>query len=111
MCLAPTSPHECSNENAFNTLVQEEERVENENQHHIQEGFFQLVEELAGEDVGLHSNLKFEMISYGFNNAPESLNISHINLLNRVGQFDEINPQFFENDSFDTVPSHLHQEL
>jgi hypothetical protein len=73
MCLAPTPPQECSSENAFDTLVREEERVENENQHHIQEGFFQLAEELAGEGVGLLLNLNFKMISYGINNAPKAL--------------------------------------
>jgi len=130
MCLAPTPPQECSSENAFDTLVREEERVENENQHQIQEGFFQqhhihdgffqqhdiqdgflqFAEELASEDVELPSNPHFEMISYGINNAPESF-VSYIDLLNRPGQFDERNPQFFENDSDDIVPSHLHQEL
>ena len=80
MCLAPTPPQECSSENASDTLVQEDERVENENQHHIQEGFFQHAEELAGEDVGLSLNLNFEMISYGVNNALESF-ISYINYL------------------------------
>ena len=50
------------------------------------------------------------MISYGHNNALESF-ISYISLLNRVGQFDEINAQFFENNSYDIVPSHMHQEL
>jgi hypothetical protein len=110
MCLAPIPPHEYSSENAFDTLVGEEERVQNENQHHIQEGFFQLIEELAGEDVGLPSNLNFEMISYGVDNALESF-ISYINLLNRASQFDEINPQFFKNNAYDNVSSHLHQEL
>jgi len=91
MCVAPNPPQECSNENAFNTLVREEERVENENQHQIQEGFFQqhdiqdgflqFAEELASEDVELPSNPHFEMISYGINNAPESF-VSYINLLN-----------------------------
>ena len=42
MCLAPTPPQECSSGNALDKLVREEERVEKENEHHIQEGFFQL---------------------------------------------------------------------
>jgi hypothetical protein len=105
MCLAPIPPHEYSSKNAFDTLVGEEERVENEKQHHIQEGFFQLI-----EDVGLPSNLNFEMISYGVDNALESF-ISYIKTLNRASQFDEINPQFFKNNAYDTVSSHLHQEL
>jgi len=103
-----------SSEDVFNLLVIEAEWTEIKNQFHIpirffqlyiEDGFFQVATqpvELATkepEDDGLP--LDFKIIPYGISNALES----YIDLLNHASQFNEINPEFFVDNSSIIVPS------
>jgi len=55
----------------------------------------------------------FEVGSYKTSNAFQSyINVlTEIEQLNEPWQFDERYTQYFKDDSYDTIPSYLHQEL
>jgi len=83
-------PHEAEEENSDIVIISD-----------LVSGFSQIPFESVEESF---SAPLFERVEYGIHNAPQS----YINLQNEVGQFDKINPQYFEDDSYDTVPSYLY---
>jgi len=111
-----------SSEDVFELLVveEEEERIEIQAQlrflniffqHNIQDGFLQgpiqPVESAIEEPEDEELPLNFKILPSGLWNAPTS----YVNMLNQAGQFDEINSQYFVDDSLVTEPSYRQQEL
>jgi len=73
-------------------------------------GFYQIPIELV-ESTSQEQPVEFEGIPYGiFHVPPTFLNTRPI-LHDEFGQFDEVIPQYFVDDSCDTIPSYLYQEL
>jgi len=79
-------------------------------------GFYQIHIELV--DLALQESedeqpTNFEVNSYGISNAPQSYidALTEIEQFNEPGQFNELNTQYFEDNSYDIVPFYLYQEL
>lgn len=53
----------------------------------------------------------FDVIPYRISHAPPSFLNTRPILRDEPGQFDEVIPQYFADDSYDTIPSYLYQEL
>lgn len=118
MCFPATSRVEVrSSEDVFDLLIADVERIEIENQIRNTNRFFQLnledgfveqpidVAPEESEDFRLPWNP--EIIPYGISNTPNSLN----EIINQANQFNEINPQYFEDDSSVIIPFHINQVL
>jgi len=125
MCFPKTPKVELqSSEDVFDLLLTDAERIEIENPIHktifflnldLVERFFQLeiqpidIASAEFEDLGLPLHPDHGTIPYGVTDAP----ISYISMLNQPVQFNEINPQYFEDedDPYLTIPYTIYQEL
>jgi len=73
----------------------------------LSSGFYQIPIEPV-ESTSQEQLVEFKVIPYGISHAPPAFLNTRPILHDEPGQFDEVIPQYFVDDSYNTIPSYLY---